>query len=63
MEENNIFLNERLKKGYTQIEVAAKTGISQPTISQIEKRDNFDNIPFYGIKRLCQFYGIDIKTL
>ena len=63
MEENNIFLNERLKKGYTQIEVAAKTGISQATISLIEKKDNFDNCPLYSLKKLCHFYGIDIKKL
>ena len=63
MGESNIFLNERLKKGYTQNEVAAKTGISQPTISQIEKRDSFNNIPFYSIKKLCLFYDIDIKKL
>lgn len=63
MGENNIFLNERLKKGYTQNKVAAETGISQSTISLIEKKESFDNCPLYSIKKLCQFYDIDIKKL
>lgn len=63
MEKVNIFLTTRQQKGYTQVEVSKITGISQATISNIEKDDNFSNYPFDTIKKLCNFYCIDINKL
>ena len=64
MGETNIFLNERLKKGYTQIELAKKTGISQATISRLENdADDIDKCIFKAVKKLCKVLDIDINKL
>lgn len=63
MEENNIFLNERLRTGYTQMEVARYVGLAQQTLSVIENDVYFGNYTFSTIKKLCNFYKIDINTI
>ena len=64
MPENNIFITARLKKGYTQIELAKKTGISQATISRLEnEEDDIDKCIFKAVKKLCKVLDIDINKL
>ena len=59
----NIFLSARLRLGYTQVEVANRTDISQATISKIEQDNDLSTYPFSTIKKLCSFYCIDINKL
>lgn len=61
--EDNIFLIERMKKGKTQLEVARDVGLSQQTLSVIEKDVYFDTYYFSTIKKLCDYYKIDINTI
>ena len=63
MGENNIFLEARLKSGYTQVEVAKRTGISQTTISFIENDVEFNQYKFVHIKKLCDLYKLDIRKI
>lgn len=59
----NIFLIERMKKGYTQIEVAKKLQVSQSTISVLEADRTFGAYNFALIKRLCKLYGLNINNI
>lgn len=59
----NIFLIERMKKGYTQIEVAKKLQVSQSTISVLEADITFGGYNFALIKKLCKLYGLNINNI
>ena len=59
----NIFLIERMKAGYTQIEVAKKLRVSQSTISVLEADKTFGGYNFALIKRLCKLYGLNINNI
>lgn len=59
----NIFLIERMKAGYTQIEVAKKLQVSQSTISILEADKTFGGYNFALIKKLCKLYGLNINNI
>lgn len=55
------FRNVRLVNGYSQKELAKKTGISQQNISRWEKNAVLPNIYFCIV--LADFYGISVDEL
>lgn len=63
MIECNIFFTTRVSKGFTQMDVSRLTGISQATISQIEKETYFNKYSFEIIKKLCDALCIDIRRV
>ena len=53
---------KRLAKGWTQTTLAQKSGVPQPTISQIEKGNR--RYPTYeNIKKIAKALEVDIKEL
>ncbi len=52
----------RKTKGLTQVELAAKVGISQPTLTNIEKGQT-DNIPLIVCKKLSETLGVSFNEL
>ena len=50
----------RMAKGYRQTQVAAATGVLQPTISEVESGKCQDPPTF---KKLADFYGIALNEL
>lgn len=54
--------SKRLEKGWTQLELAEKSGVPQPTISQIEKGNR--KYPTHeNIKKIARALEVDIKEL
>lgn len=63
MIESNVFFTARVRKGYTQIEVAKKLQVSQSTISVLEADRTFGGYNFALIKKLCKLYGLNINNI
>ena len=59
----NIFFSTRVRKGYTQMDVSRLTGVSQTTISEIEKDTYFNRYSFETVKKLCDALCIDIARI
>jgi transcriptional regulator with XRE-family HTH domain len=56
----NIIREKRLEKGWSQLELAKLSGVSQPTISQIEK--GIRKFPTHeNIKKICKALEIGIE--
>ncbi|MBT2576869.1 helix-turn-helix transcriptional regulator [Bacillus sp. ISL-8] len=52
----------RLEKGWTQLELAKKSGVPQPTLSQIESGER--KYPTYqNIKKIAEALGIKTEEL
>lgn len=53
---------KRIEKGWTQLELAKKSGVPQPTISQIE--NGYRKYPIYtNIKRIAIALNINIEEI
>ncbi|MGM2628535.1 helix-turn-helix domain-containing protein [Bacillus cereus group sp. Bce038] len=53
---------KRIEKGWTQLELAKKSGVPQPTISQIE--NGYRKYPTYtNIKRIAIALNINIEEI
>jgi transcriptional regulator with XRE-family HTH domain len=58
----NRIREKRLEKGWTQLELAEKSGVPQPTISQIESGNR--RFPTYeNIKKIAKALEINIEEL
>jgi transcriptional regulator with XRE-family HTH domain len=58
----NWIREKRLERGWTQLELAQKSGVPQPTISQIESGNR--RYPTYeNIKKIAKALGINIEEL
>ena len=58
----NWIREKRLEKGWTQLELAQKSGVPQPTISQIENGNR--RYPTYeNIKKIAKALEINIEEL
>jgi len=58
----NSIKEKRLEKGWTQFELAEKSGVSQPTISQIESGNR--RYPTHeNIKKIAKALEVDMEEL
>lgn len=53
---------ERVKKGWTQEELAKKSGVARVTISNIERK-GIKNIPVYTLEKLAKALDITVAEL
>lgn len=62
MQNINAIKKKRLEKGWTQMKLAAKSGVPQPTISQIEKGNR--KYPTHeSIKKIARALEVNIAEL
>ena len=53
---------ERVKKGWTQDELARKSGVGRVTISNIERK-GIKNIPVYTLEKLAKAFEMKVSEL
>lgn len=58
---NVTLYNTRMKKGFSQRELADRAGVSRNTIMQIENGDCTPNLE--TMKKLCSALGVDLSDL
>ena len=53
----------RDKKRYTQLDIAAGTGLTGAAISRILRQENIDNLTYLSAKSLAQWLGVSMEEL
>jgi transcriptional regulator with XRE-family HTH domain len=53
----------RDKKRYTQLDIAAGTGLTGAAISRIMRQENIDNLTYLSAKALAQWFEVSMEEL